>query len=395
MTTQFGTGFASGEGAKAGATAAESALATIDGDADFVLVFCSSAYEYSEVIDSIRGVTGDVPLIGASTAGEFTEDQAGEGGIALAAIASDEMAFYTGIGHGLSDDLEGAVEDAAAAIPDEQSDYPHRVGINLHDGLTGRGEEITMLAFQQFPIPFSGGSAADDIALEETFVFHNGEIASDSIVLAVLASEKPFALGVEHGHKPVSEPLAVTDAAGSVVSELDGRPAFEAFADAVADEAREELGVDPHEVEVGSEEFDALMTEFQFGIKSGGDSYKVRWAGPTPNTDGPLAFATTIPEGTELTVMHSTRDNQIEAARKSAVNARDAMAEAETAGALVFDCACQGAILGEQFPESVEEMVAALDIPLAGFQTYGEICMQKGEMRGYHNTTSSVLILPE
>jgi len=146
MTTQFGTGFASGDGA--GVSAAESALAEIDSEPDFVLVFCSSAYEYSEEITPIRDVIGDVPLIGASTAGEFTQEQAGEGGIAVAAIASDEMEFYTGIGHDLSDDLRGAVEEAAADIPDEQADYPHRVGINLHDGLTGRGEEIAMLAFQ-------------------------------------------------------------------------------------------------------------------------------------------------------------------------------------------------------------------------------------------------------
>jgi len=393
MTTQFGTGFASGDGA--GVSAAESALAVIDGEPDFVLVFCSSAYEYSEEVAPIRDVIGDVPLIGASTAGEFTQEQAGEGGIAVAAIASDEMEFYTGIGHGLSDDLRGAVEEAAADIPDEQADYPHRVGINLHDGLTGRGEEIAMLAFQQFPIPFSGGSAGDDIALEETFVFHNDEVATDSIVLAVLASEKPFALGVEHGHKPISEPLAVTDAEGSVVSELNGQPAFEAFADAIAEVSQEELGIDPHDVETGSEEFVELLTQFQFGVKSGADDYKVRWAGPTPNTDGPMVFATTIPEGTELTVMHSNRDEQIEAARTGAVNARDALTDNEAAGALVFDCACQGAILGDQFPESVEAMFAELDVPLAGFQTYGEICMQEGEMRGYHNTTSSVLVLPE
>jgi methyl-accepting chemotaxis protein len=48
------------------------------------------------------------------------------------------------------------------------------------------------------------------------------------------------------------------------------------------------------------------------------------------------------------------------------------------AGALVFDCACQGAILSEQFSEFVDEMFAKLDVPLAGFQTYGEICMQEG-----------------
>jgi len=393
MATQFTTGFGSGE--DAASTAAESAVAGLDGDADFVVVFCSSTYEYDEVVASIRAQTGDAPLIGASTAGEFTEQQAGEGGIAVTAIASDEMAFYTGIGHGLSEDLHGAVEEAATGIPDGQAEYPHRVGINLHDGLTGRGEEIAMLAYQQFPIAFSGGSSGDDIALEETFVFHNDEVATDSIVLAVLASEKPFALGVEHGHEPVSESLAVTDADGSVVNELDGQPAFAAFADAVANVAKERYGIDPHAVEAGSEAFTELLTRFQFGIKSGGDDYKVRWAGPTPSTEGPMAFATTIPEGTELTVMDSSRDKQIDAARASAANAREAMADAEMAGALVFDCACQGAILGEQFGDSVDEMVDELDIPLAGFQTYGEICMQEGEMRGYHNTTSSVLVIPE
>ncbi len=392
MVTQFSTGFGSGE--DAASTAAASALEGLDRGADFVMVFCSSAYEYDAVVETIRAATGDAPLIGASTAGEFTETQAGEGGIAVTAIASDEMQLYTGIGHGLSDDLQGAVAEAAAQIPDEQAEYPHRVGINLHDGLTGRGEEIAMLAYQQFPIPFSGGSAGDDITLEETFVFHNDEVATDSIVLAVLASETPFALGVAHGHEPVSEPLAVTDAEASTVSELEGRPAFEAFADAIADVAQRRYGIDPHAVEAGSKEFTELLTRFQFGIKSGGDDYKVRWAGPTPNTDGPLAFATTIPVGTELTVMDSSRENQLEAARKSAEDAREAMA-GEMAGALVFDCACQGAILGEQFGESVDEMVEALGVPLAGFQTYGEICMQEGEMRGYHNTTSSVLLLPE
>ena len=393
MTTQFATGFGSGEGAAS--TAAESALADLDGEADFVVVFCSSSYDYDKVVETVRAQTGEASLIGASTAGEFTDEQAGEGGIVVTAIASDEMIFYTGIGHGLSDDLHGAVEEAAAQIPDEQADHPHRVGINLHDGLTGRGEEIAMLAYQQFPIPFSGGSAGDDIALEETFVFHNDQIATDSIVLAVIGSEKPFALGVEHGHEPVSEPLAVTEADGSVVHELDGKPAFAAFADAVDDVAQERYGIDPHAVEAGDEEFVELLTRFQFGIKSGGDDYKVRWAGPTPSTDGPMAFATTIPEGTELTVMDSSRDNQIEAARQSAENTLGAMADAELAGALVFGCACQGAILGERFGESVDEMTAELGVPLAGFQTYGEICMQEGEMRGYHNTTSSVLGFPE
>jgi len=34
-------------------------------------------------------------------------------------------------------------------------------------------------------------------------------------------------------------------------------------------------------------------------------------------------------------------------------------------------------------------------VPLAGFETYGEIALAAGDMSGFHNTTSVVLAFPE
>lgn len=39
----------------------------------------------------------------------------------------------------------------------------------------------------------------------------------------------------------------------------------------------------------------------------------------------------------------------------------------------------------------VEELGGA---PLAGFETYGEIALDAGDMSGFHNTTSVVLAFP-
>jgi len=396
MTTQFGSGLATGgDGATVGRDAAEQALEDITTDsADFVLVFSSTSYEYSAVSEGVQQVTGDAALIGASTAGEFTDKEFAEGSVVVTVISSEEMEFYTGVGTGLADDIRGAVESAAADIPELPAEYPHRVGINLHDGLVGRGEEIAMLSYQQFPIPFAGGSAGDDLALEETVVFHDDEIVTDGVVLGIIASEKPLSLSVEHGHKPISDPLTATDVDGNVVKELNGRPAYDVYTEHVAEAAADAYGIEAEAVGSDDPEFDQLLTFFQFGIQTGDGEYKVRWAGTTPDDSGPLHFATTIPEGTDLTVMHSPKDDQIASAREAAKLAQDGL-ETQAAGALVFDCACRAAILQDDFSDAVDAMADQLAVPLSGFETYGEVCMREGEMRGYHNTTSSVLLIPE
>ena len=35
------------------------------------------------------------------------------------------------------------------------------------------------------------------------------------------------------------------------------------------------------------------------------------------------------------------------------------------------------------------------DVPLAGFETYGEIALDAGDMSGFHNTTTVVLTFPK
>lgn len=396
MVTVFETARNSGEdGEVVGRETAQTAVSGLgESEPDFVIVFSSAAYDYEAVLSGIRDVTGDADLIGASTAGEFVDGNTGEGGVALAAISSDEMKFFTGVGTELSEDVQGAVESATADFPDELDEYQYEAGINLHDGLTGKGEEITMLAYQQRQVPWVGGSAADDANLEETVVFYNDQVVPDGIVLGLIGSQKPLGQSVEFGHESISEPMTVTSAEGSVVHELDGRPAFNVWEETVRDKASEIYDIDTTELDADHSEFTNMLTRFEFGIETGGNQ-KIRWPGLTPDAEGSLHFATAIPEEAEVTITHSSKEAQIDAARGSAQRARETTEQDEVAGALIFDCFCQGAILGDEFDESVGAMVEELSAPLAGFQTYGEISLQEDDMRGYHNTTSSVLLLPK
>ena len=68
----------------------------------------------------------------------------------------------------------------------------------------------------------------------------------------------------------------------------------------------------------------------------------------------------------------------------------------KVAGAIVFDCVCRGVILGDDFRRGIEAIASTLgDVPLLGFETYGEIAMSPGQFSGFHNTTTVVMLLPE
>ena len=61
----------------------------------------------------------------------------------------------------------------------------------------------------------------------------------------------------------------------------------------------------------------------------------------------------------------------------------------------MFDCICRNLILRDGFKDAVTAMSEELgNVPIAGFETYGEIALDAGDMSGFHNTTSVVLAFP-
>ena len=53
-------------------------------------------------------------------------------------------------------------------------------------------------------------------------------------------------------------------------------------------------------------------------------------------------------------------------------------------------------ILKDDFKKAVDAIKEVLNgIPLIGFETYGEIAMEEGQLSGYHNATTVVVLLPD
>ncbi len=97
-----------------------------------------------------------------------------------------------------------------------------------------------------------------------------------------------------------------------------------------------------------------------------------------------------------IRITESVAARQIESAREAARRARRQLGESRAAGAIVFDCICRNLILGDDFSRAVRGISEELGgARIAGFETYGEIALDVGDMSGFHNTTSVVLAFPE
>ena len=359
--------------------------------ASLIFVFASTDQPLEELAPRLSdGFTG-ATILSASTAGEFTEKEVAKGAVVAAAVAGD-IEVAAGIGTGLAEDPEAAVAQAVAGIPRARDGFPHRTGVMLLDPLSGNAEEATLLCaglMGDEAVRLAGGAAGDDLAMKATHVGLGRRVASDAVVVAAIFSKQPLGIGVCHGHAPLSEPLEVTKAEGAVVREIEGRPAWDVWEERTR-EAAESAGIDPSTLE--GDELASFLLRFEAGLASGSE-YKIR-APLARGDDGSLSFACGVPEGAVVRITESTADRQVDSAVEAARRAR-AQLEGEPAGAIVFDCICRNLILGDRFDDAVGGVSAALDgAPVAGFETYGEIALDVGDMSGFHNTTTVVLAFP-
>lgn len=358
------------------------------------LVFASSKYDLKSLVQSLRKELGDVPLMGCTTAGEFTEKQVVKESVALAAFSADaDFQFQVAMDTGLNQDAMGCVKKVVDALPAKPDDMPHRAAILLHDGLAGRGEEAVLSAntILGANVSFAGGSAGDDLAFKETFVFCNDEIAKDSVAICVIDSKNPVGIGVKHGHSPVTDSLTVTKAKENVLYEVNGEPAWDVWKREMAQEAKNS-GIDVETLKEASE-IGQFLIRYEMGLATATE-YKVR-VPLSKNDDGSLNFACTIPEGAKFKIMKSPKEEQIASAEQAAKFALEQMKGKAPAGAVVFDCVCRGIILGDEFEKGVQAISGIIgNIPLIGFETYGEICRRSGQFSGFHNTTTVVMLFP-
>ncbi|MFH1540776.1 MAG: FIST N-terminal domain-containing protein [Elusimicrobiota bacterium] len=397
MNTKFGTAICKGQDSFiVGQQAAKQAMENANcKTVDFSIVFTSGDYDCKSVLEGIKSVVGDTPVIGCTTAGVFNEKKVEIGSVACGVISSQTHKFYTGHGCGLRKDETICFREAANKLPCKTENFPYTSLIMLADGLAGKGEEVSLNPLTELGtnIKVSGGTAGDDYKFKSTKVFNGNVVSEDAVSLALVNSKTPVSIGVKHGHYPISHMFRVTKANGNKVYELDGKPATEVWLECIKEVAKK-FGIDTEKMYDIQEQLVKCTAIFSPGLFTG-DGYKIRWIVPPINKDY-LTFTCTIPEGCVVRIMESSKQDQICSAGEAALAALKSTGGVKLAGAMVFDCAVRGVLLGDDFYKAVEEIKKVIgDIPLIGFETYGEFALELGQLSGFHNTTTVVLLFPD
>jgi signal transduction histidine kinase/CheY-like chemotaxis protein len=397
-----------GHGAAAGgpafadgaAAAREALLAVRTHRPSLVLVFASVAYDVGEVLRGVRSVTGDAPLVGASTAGEIRDGER-RGSVVVAVIASPHLRAHVGAGAAVSRGWSAAL-DASLAAPGVAP---------LFDGTPDGWARLTREGSEAFALLFSpgntrtapsescnllealrrrslgrlavfGGAAADDWRMERNYVFAGERAVEDGVVVAIVETQLRFGIALAHGFVATERRAVVTAAAGSEVLELDGRPAADAY---------------PELVESTRAALEGQHLTLTSGLVVGTPD---AFGGLMPNVAsyvtprGGVAFTRPIAVGTALSVMRTDAATAVEAGREAVRKAMLRGAIGRAALAVASCCALRDRLLGGAAREEVAGMVEALGgAPLVGFRSFGEQGLSDDGVPLHTNAVVGALVL--
>lgn len=371
--------------------------------AELGIVFASSSYDPNKIYDGTRSVLNEANIIGCTTAGEIS-NLAGKtvsNSVVVLAIGGELLKTSVGVGRDLSKNGEKAGYEAAISAYKSLDFNPYTMFVGLKktpleivnmkmftnivlpDGLSAAEEDflrgIVRVTGRNSPI--IGGSSADDYKLKQTYQFGNG-VYTDSGVLGIISGGIKIGTAIGSNYVPIPEKGAiVTDSKRRVVYEMNNRPAAEVL--------KELLGVD----ELTPDTF----AEHPLGFMSVdiSNDYVIRSI-MSENPDGSLTFYSEVPKGVYFNLMQTDKELLEENFRDTLKRAMaDAGNPKEVGAVVIFNCIYKHLANLRCSCNDFDVIWEELDqeVPVIGFNTYGEQGSTSGGAIGHHNQTSSILII--
>jgi hypothetical protein len=351
----------------------EAALKARDGlrgaPVTLAIVFASAEFDQEVMLRGVQSVVGaHVPLAGASTAGEISgAGPSKTDSVVVMLLSTDTITISVSVTEHVSD---SGIQTGIALY--EELARTHNKQIELvtifADGLTANPAEIIrgIEKVANRHIPIVGGSAGDNGKFVQTFQYCNGHVYSKAVVGMAFSGALLFAIGVRHGWVPIGTPKQVTAAQGTLIKEIDGRPAIELYEEYLGKDEAARLS----EVTLGE-----IALSYPLGVRDAASGEMLLRAPFFVDTDGGITCGGEVMVGDTVQLMIGSRDDALKAAEDSARQAFDHLG-APPVAALVFSCHVRNTLFST-FEKSAVEVAAVMgvigaNVPLAGFYTYAE-----------------------
>jgi hypothetical protein len=405
MTTKAGVGMSRHHNPNvAGREAAEQALKNAGvAKPDFVFMFGSIGYDQRSLVQAVRETTGGAPLTGCSAEGTINGDDADESNfsVLVTAISSEELRWHNGIASGLLEDDSRAVGQRVAqdllphlsadtlglfVFPDGHLDF----GVardNLDNFFAGLEENLPSERF--LPMWGGGANANFDNMASPTYQYCDDELISGGVSYALLSGKARAGWAISHGCIPIGGERIVTRSEGSVIHEIDGKPAVEVLKEYLPEGA---LTDDRDWMRYAT----SLSLSFKAPSYMKDEEYVVRGVPAVKMADGSIAVQTEVQEGTSIWFSSRDKDKVATGLDRMAAQIKEQLGGEKPKLVFQFECATRGKMMFrdqeklqilKRFRQSLDP-----DAPWAGYYCAGEIGPVE-EHNNHHLYTSVVLAL--
>ncbi len=206
---------------------------------DILFAFHSSRQNASEVASNLAKRFTDSLIVGSTTAGEWINSSHQHNSLILLGIAVPEIQWSVSIAenidHFTDEDADQLCDDLLDQLGIHFTDLnPQRhFCLSFFDGLSKCEENVvSMVSTRLANTPLLGGSAGDDLKLENTYILVNGKAYQNAAAFVLADSRLPFR-AIKHQHfvnGGVETIITKADISERIVYHLDGMPAAERYA---------------------------------------------------------------------------------------------------------------------------------------------------------------------
>ncbi|MBD0385430.1 MAG: FIST C-terminal domain-containing protein [Nostoc sp. C3-bin3] len=342
------------------------------------ILFAAIDFEHSLILQKIHQAFAGIELIGGTTDGEISSIlEFQQDSITLMLFCSDEVEIHAGVGRKVSGDPIVATKQAVEQAKAKTTADP-KLCLTHPESLTTSGVSILnglKLALGQY-VPIFGGLAADQSRYQNTFLFFQTEVLSDSVPILLFSGTILFSYGVASGWHPIGQISKVTKVDKNILYEIDGKPALDFY--------HHYLALLPPSMEYPLAVFDQNR-----------DNFYIRAPIAYNQESGSITFFGDIPDQAIIQISEACHEDILAASKASFMNALNNYPGAEPSAVLFFSCVARRQILGTRAQEEYQNTKLLLPdyLPACGFYSNGEIApIDQVSQTQFHNETFVTLI---
>lgn len=357
------------------------------GSASLALLFASHP-QPAQVLKGVRRVLGDdVPLIGATSAGEYSHEGYVEDGAGLMLVHNEQIQFHA-LGYtkrwlhigSLLGRLRGNTKDGL------RSPFHHRTLMLFPDDSSMHLNRLVDRVIQETAMLYNiiGGPGPTIPAPPRSpALFYGHQLVKAGFSGAEILSVKPVGSALANGWQVISGPYRVTKSDDNHIIKLDGRPALEVYEDFAFEQGLTSDSGLPQD----------FGMHYPIGICEGGDCQVSLVMGF--EADGKLKVTTPPPVNSLVHILGVQPASMVSAARRAIQNALVSLEHRQASCALFIDCMSTAMLLEDAYRQQQQAVREELgDIPFLGFRSHGVLARLKGQIQGHYECSVGACILP-